>query len=194
MWPAAAVVVFAACGGPSAAETAGRKAPAHVDSLVPRDEALRRFEATTRRVDSLSWGATSRDSLVKQYVVALGARDTTALRRMVLDRSEFAYLYYPTDPQGLPPYDLSPDLLWFLTASGSAKGLGRALERMGGRTLDFAGYACDSMPSHRGRNVVWGPCTIRLRGTDGATSSVRLFGLIVERDGRYKFVSYANRL
>lgn len=194
LWPAAAAVVLAACGGPSAAETAAGKSPTHVDRLVPRDEALRRFQAALPTVDSLTGGATSRDLLVKQYMMALEDRDTTGLRRMLLDRSEFAYLYYPTTPQGQPPYDLSPHLLWFLTTSSSDKGLGRAIERMGGRRLGFAGYTCDPAPSREGRNVVWGPCAVRVRGADGTSSSERLFGLIIERSGRFKFVSYANRL
>ena len=136
----------------------------------------------------------SRDSLVRGFVHALETRDSAALGRMLLDRGEFAYLYYPTNPQGLPPYDLNPDLLWFMLTSGSDKGIGRALEKRGGRSMGFAGYSCDSVPSRQGRNVVWGPCVVRHLGASGNSEGERLFGLIIERDGRYKFVSYSNRL
>jgi hypothetical protein len=41
---------------------------------------------------------------------------------------------------------------------------------------------------------VWGPCAIQHRESDGSRQADRLFGLIVERAGRFKFVTYANRL
>jgi hypothetical protein len=191
---AAALVVLAGCERSSTSEAAAAERPTHVDSVISREEALYRFQASTPPVDSLSGGVPTRDSLVRAFVSALAKRDSSALRRLLLDRSEFAYLYYPTNPQGLPPYDLRPDLLWFLVSTGSEKGLGRALEKRGGQVLGFSGYQCDSLPSREGGNVVWGPCSLRLRGPHGGTVAERLFGLIVERDGRYKFVSYANRL
>jgi hypothetical protein len=103
-------------------------------------------------------------------------------------------LYYPTNPQALPPYDLNPDLMWFMLSSGSAKGITRALGELGGQHLGYAGYVCDSIPSRQGSNTIWGPCAVRLHPEGRDTASERLFGLIVERDGRYKFVSYANKL
>jgi hypothetical protein len=184
---------LAGCGGQSAAAASAAHRPVHVDSILPREEALRRFQASARRVDTLSGGSPSRDTLVREFVRGLEARDTVALRRLALDRDEFAFLYYPTAPQGLPPYDLEPGLLWFTLESGSQKGLTRALESRGGRALGFQGYRCDSIPSHQGENTVWGPCTVRSR-RNGVVVEERLFGLIIERAGRFKFVGYGNRL
>ena len=45
-----------------------------------------------------------------------------------------------------------------------------------------------------GENTVYGPCVVRWRGKAGDTVAVRLFGQIVERGGRFKFLSYANKL
>jgi hypothetical protein len=188
----AALCVLAACG-PSSASTPAAHRPVHIDSLVPRAEALRRFRSGIPRLDSLSGGVTSRDALVRAYVRAIEKRDTVVLRRLLLARSEFAYLYYQTSPQGLPPYDLTPDLMWFMLSTGSEKGLTRALTELGGHPLGYTGYVCDSVPSRQGANTVWGPCAVHLHPKGGDSTSQRLFGLIVERDGRYKFVSYANK-
>jgi hypothetical protein len=189
----AALCFLVACGRSSATTPAAHR-PVHIDSLVPRAEALRRFRSGTPRVDSLSGGVTSRDALVRGYVRAIEQRDTLVLRRLLLTRSEFAYLYYPTNPQGLPPYDLSPDLMWFMLSAGSEKGLTRVLAELGGQRLGYTGYVCDSVASRQGANTVWGPCAVHLRPKGGDSTSQRLFGLIVERDGRYKFVSYANKI
>jgi len=41
---------------------------------------------------------------------------------------------------------------------------------------------------------VIGPCVVRRLTAQRDTIDERLFGLIVERGGRYKFTSYANKL
>jgi hypothetical protein len=189
----AGLCFLTACGRSSATTPAAHRS-VHVDSLIPRAEALRRFRPGIPQVDSLSGGATSRDALVRGYIRAIERRDTVVLRRLLLTRDEFGYLYYPTNPQGLPPYDLSPDLMWFMLSTSSAKGLTRALAEVGGQRLGYTGYVCDSMPSRQGANTVWGPCTVQLHPKGRGATIQRLFGLIVERGGRYKFVSYANKL
>jgi len=181
---------------PTACDRASRAAPAVgvVDSVVPRDVALRRFRTGLDSVDTLLGGATSRDALVRAFVTALERSDTAALRALTMTRAEYAWIYYPTNPQGLPPYDLSPDLMWFMLAENSQKGLAHALEERGGRPLGYLGHSCDPRPSREGANTVWGPCPVRRVQAPGDTTVERLFGLIVERGGRYKFVGFANRL
>jgi hypothetical protein len=169
-------------------------ASVHVDSLLPRDEELRRFRLGLSEPIALSGGATSRDALVQAYVRALEGSDTAALAALTITRAEFAYLYYPTTPQGRPPYDLSPGLMWFLLQQSSHSGMAHALEERGGRSLGVLGYRCDPTPGREGLNTVWGPCLIRRRQAEGDTVEERLFGLIVGRGGRYKLLSLANKL
>jgi hypothetical protein len=191
---AAFLPTLAACARERPSGADAPATPTTVDSVVPRAVALERFRAGLDRVDSLSGGAPSRDALVRRFVRALEARDTAALAAMVLTRQEFAWIYYPTNAQGLPPYDLAPELMWFTLVENSRKGLAHALEERGGRRLGFAGYSCDPTPSREGANTVWGPCPIRRVQAAGDTISERLFGLVIERGGRFKFVSLANRL
>ena len=164
-----------------------------VDSILPREETLVRFRTGMPHVSSLAGGAPSRDALVRRFVEALARADTAALGSLLLTRAEFAWLYYPTNPQGLPPYNLPPGLMWDMLSLRSAKGLRRALAEYGGRHLGYTGYTCDSGVSRQGQNVVVGPCAVHL-GAPGGPATLRLFGLLVEREGRYKFVSYANEL
>jgi hypothetical protein len=175
-------------------DRAATAAPTHVDSIVPQAVALARFRAGIDSIDALEGGSSSRDALVRRFVRALERRDTADLRAMALTRQEFAWVYYPTNPQGLPPYDLEPGLMWFMLEENSHKGLAHALEERGGRPHGFAGYACDPQASREGANTVWGPCVLRRVQVPGDTTEERLFGLILERGGEFKFVSYANRL
>ena len=181
------------CDGPDA--RAASATPGHaVDSALPREEMVRRFTKGLPRTDSLSGGAESQDQLVAAFVRALAAADTAALQRMAVNRSEFAYLYYPTSPRARPPYDLEPGLMWFLQVQQSDRGLTLALRRFGGSPMDLVGYDCGKDASHEGDNIVYGPCTVRWRRQQGDTVAGRLFTQILERDGRFKFLSYANQL
>lgn len=189
-----AVVISAALLAGCSGTREGSRVEQVIDSVVPREEALRRFRDGLAEVESLSGGAASREALVAMFVRALESRDTATLRSLVLTRAEFGWLYYPTSPMGLPPYDLPPELMWFQLDGRSRQGIATALEARGGRRLGYLGYQCPSPPATEGENRVWGPCTVRRLQAPGDTVDERLFGPIVERGGRYKFVSFANRL
>jgi hypothetical protein len=103
-------------------------------------------------------------------------------------------LYYPTTPLGKPPYDLEPGLMWFLHTQRSDRGLSKALQLYGGRPMSLVDSDCGFGASHEGENIVYGPCTVRWRTAEGDTLAVRLFNQILERDKRFKFLSYGNRM
>jgi hypothetical protein len=162
-----------------------------IDSSVALDEALRRFREGVAVVSRLSGGATSREALVRRFVRAVARRDTTSVREMVLSRAEFAYLYYPHSPFTRDPHKQMAGLVWFLTQANSSKGITRAFERLGGQALRYREHRCNARPKTQGPNLLWEDCLVRLTH-GGAQAEIRLFGSIIERDGRVKFVSYAN--
>ncbi len=196
-WRAAAVLVTAACarGETSAvADSPATVAPALVvDSVVPRDEELRRFRQGLDPVDALAGGAPSAGELVRRFATALAARDTATLRALRIDRAEFAWTYYPSSRLARPPYDLSPALMWFQLEGNSGRGLFHAVEERGGRPLRVLSHACPQVDVE-GANRIHAGCTVRRLQAPGDTVQEQLFGAIVERRGVFKFVSYANRL
>jgi hypothetical protein len=159
-----------------------------------RQVQLKQFRVGLAEVTELQGGERSLERLVQSYLKALETRDTTALKNLALSRSEFGWIYYPTNPQARPPYDLEPRLFWFMANQHSGKGLGRALETFGGKGMHYAGTSCDPSVSQEGENRVYGPCLVRLVQGPGDTAQLRMFGLVIERHGRWKFVSYANKL
>lgn len=187
-------LIFLALLAPLAGMLACRPADAAADVSVPRAAELTQFRAGLAEPQGLSGGAPSRDALIAAFAGALERRDTAALADLVLSRAEFAWLYYPTNPQARPPYDLAPDLMWFLLRNTSEKGARRLLGERAGVPLNVVGHRCDPATSREGRNTVTGPCIVRRLTARGDTIEERLFGLILERGGRHKFVSYANKL
>ena len=186
-------LVAAACGNDGKAGRA--QAAVRVDSGVSRETELARFRDSLAEPAALSGGAASRDALVRAFIRALEARDTSALSALLLTRAEFAYLYYPTNPEARPPYNLSPALMWFMGEGRSRRGLSQALEQRSGQQLRYAGYSC-AASQRQGENTVWTGCTVRHHqaGAGGGVIDEMLFGPIIERGGRFKFVSYANKL
>ena len=179
------------------AQSPGRSAPYPltarvVDSVRSADEALRRFRAGIAVAPKrLVGGASSKSALIGGFVAALAASDTAALARMALTRGEFAYLTYPSSPYTRPPYRQSPEIVWLLLGTEHDKGLTRLLRRLGGQKLGYLGHRCDVKPLREGRNRIWRGCVSRVRLATGDTLEARLFGAIVERDGQFKFASYA---
>jgi hypothetical protein len=136
-------------------------------------------------------GPANRDSLVHLFHQALARRDTAVLDRLQITREEFAYLYYPDSKMSHPPYELGPDVMWTQIQSQSDRGLRRLLAKYGERSFRIRGLVC-TPPEHQNRVVIH-QCGVQLSDAAGAKPE-QLFGSIIERDGRFKFVGYANRL
>ena len=189
---AAVLLCAAACGEPGEPATAVQ---AVVDSIHPIEEQVRRFKAARGNPTStrLEDGAASRDELVHGLITAIENNDTAAIRRMMISPAEFIDLYYPSSPFTRRPYRQDPAFVWFQITQNSEKGIGRALQRFGGRPTRFAKYACDQEPTLEGANRLWDGCVVHWNPGQVA-GTLRLFGTIIERNGRYKFVSYTNGL
>ena len=163
-----------------------------VDSLRTLEEDLRRLRADIPRAPrALSGGATTREALVREFVGALSRSDSAALAHMALTRAEYAYLVYPSSPYTRPPYKQSPEIAWLLLRAEHDKGLVRLLRRVGGQPVEYLGHRCDPTPVREGDNRLWRRCRVRVRIGDDTARDRRLFGVIVERGGRFKVASFA---
>lgn len=158
-------------------------------------DALDQFRSTVRGEPptTIAGGATSRDELVASFADAVERADTAALIEMTMNRAEFAYLYYPHTIYTRPPYELDAETSWLLSKANTEKGLTRILERFGGKPFSVFAHQCEAEVAHEGPNRYWHRCTLTGR-IEGAPPTMRWFGSIWERNGQFKFVSYANDL
>lgn len=156
------------------------------------DSALASFRQGLPVVTRLEHGAASRDELVEKFIAAVERNDTAAVARMHVSRAEYAYLYFPTSIYVQEPYVQPPAIAWLLSSQSSEKGISRVMRRLGGQRLNFSEYRCTE-ESREGDNTFWRSCAITYRDPRDQTAVTRrLFGTIIGRDGRYKFLSYAN--
>lgn len=165
-----------------------------VDSILPVEEEVRRFRAAVGGsvVTALSGAAASRHALVAQFAAAVSARDSSALRSLAVSPREFIDLVYPSSPYTKPPYRQAPGLLWSQIQLPSGTGFVRLLERLGGKPLRAEALTCPGRPERQGENLLHANCTVRFAAGDAPLREGRLFGTILERHGRFKFVSFAN--
>lgn len=189
-------VTLGACRGTDADQpAAGTPSAGVVDSALPIPELLARFRATVADTPTtLAGGAPSADALARALLIAVSAHDTATVRGLLLSRAEFAWLYYPHTRYTAPPYELGPELVWFTSSAASEKGAGRLLARFGGRPLRFERLVCPDSTDAEGPNVIQRGCVVRFAPGDSAVRELQLFGALLQRDGRYKFLSYANDL
>jgi hypothetical protein len=131
---------------------------------------------------------------VTRFVRALEQNDTTALRRLVVDRGEFGYLVYPTSPNVAPPYRQSPDLVWLFRSASTDKAVTRLFGRFGGRPLGYTGFACPGTADRQGANTLWSDCVVNRVTAHNDSVELRMFGAIVGREGQFKFLSLTNGL
>jgi hypothetical protein len=164
-----------------------------IDSILPMEEYLSRFRQGLAEPPTLSGGAEGREALARRFLAAVSRRDTSALLGLLVSRAEFAWLVFPGHLYARPPYDLDPEIFWLQIRAQSAKGMGRTLERLGGEPIEFTRLRCelDTVQVRSDAVRIWSPCRLSYRQNDTGLSG-RLFGSIVERDGRAKFLSYAN--
>ena len=195
-----AFVLAAACSDGAAAPAPSERAAETptpgvvVDSAIPIPEAIRRFQAPLDPVNALADGDSTLAGLVRRLVAAYAERDSAELSRLALTATEFGYLYYPESPYPHPPYELSPDLLWYMAGEAGARGASRARERLGGRGSAAAAFDCGGAPRTDGLTRVWGPCLVTVRYADGAEERLGLLNAVAERDGRFKAISLENEL
>ena len=169
------------------------KTPGYVvDSIFPPEEMLRRFQAESGEpVTRLSDGAQSADALLRRYWSLLLSADSTAMTPLVASQREFAYLYFPESRElsdGVPPA-----ISWLLLSNNSGRGLTRALRAASTSEPTIRGTVCQPLEVSAGRARVFGPCgVVRTRGSQADT--LWFVKHIIERDGIFKLMSFANDL
>jgi hypothetical protein len=171
-----------------------RKTPGYVvDSIFPPEEALRRFQSTVNapRPERLAGGATSADALLRNYWTALVRRDTTAIRALVVNHAEFAYLYFPESA----PFasGMQPSAAWILFEGETGRGLTTAFRAAKDQDQRVESTVCRSQERTEGKSRTFGPCGV-VRRTGGVADTLWIGSTLIARDGVVKFLGLGNEL
>jgi hypothetical protein len=166
-----------------------------VDSARPIPEEIRRFAERVGgdSVSSFAHASMSREALIRRVVRDVARADSSDLAAAAITPREFIDLVYPSSPYTHRPYEQPPDLVWMQIANPSGAGYRRLLGRLGGQAFAYISDACAGKPERQGANTLYLDCIIMVSDPSHRQIKQRWFGSIIERDGRFKILSYRNQ-
>jgi len=146
--------------------------------------------ATTGPPATLSHTFDSPEALARVVLTALAERDQATLLALPLSDTEFRTIVWPELPSSRPEVNLPVAYAWGDLRTKSLGHLGATLNRWGGRRLELAGVEFRGETTAYATYSVHRDPVVRVRVEGGEPERVRLFGSILERDGRFKLFSY----
>lgn len=138
----------------------------------------------------LSGGSSNPQELASHVLAAFAAGDRARLIEMSLSEDEFRRNVWPHLPAARPERNLPFDYVWGDLRQKSLDSLDQALERMRRERLDLQSIGFRGETSRYGTATVRRESVLVVRGSDGTVREIRLFGSMVEQDGRFKVFSY----
>jgi hypothetical protein len=138
----------------------------------------------------LSETKASPEAVAEAVLAALADGDREALQRLALTEEEFTRAVWPELPSSRPERNLTVDYVWGDLNQKSRGFLQTLLNEHGGQryrlvSVDFDGGVTEyeTFRVHRDSRVT-------VEDAAGERRDVRLFGSVLEADGRYKLLSY----
>lgn len=197
--PSAAVLLAACALSPIVAtcsfdaDAGAQSASAAVAATASHDSHVT-SGAVGRASGSLEGAAASPRELVAHVLDAIVERDTAALVSMLVDADEYAEIVYP---ELGAHYAAARDtrietrqFLWEHQRLDALKGMRSALRELGGRRLTFVTVEFTEgekrFPSYR----LMEGAVVSVTEADGAPATLHMLGTLIEKDGRYKLLSY----
>lgn len=155
-----------------------------VDPYLPASSAPR-----PKRTRSLASAYASADALARRFLAALATSNAEAIKAMRVTKEEFCDLVWPDLPSSRLP-NVTCDWAWDQATLKSASGLAEMFKDHQGKRYEFLSLrfakGTESYPSY----TVHKEARLRVRDEAGAERELRLFGSMLEMDGRFKLFSF----
>lgn len=132
----------------------------------------------------------SADALARAVLHAVAARDEPTLRRLALDEYEFRRRVWPELPASRPERNLPFSYVWGDLQTKSDASLTRVLLTYGGRTFTLDRIRFAGRTTEYRSFVVHRESVLEVHDGEGRPETLRLFGSVLEQDGRFKIFSY----
>ena len=135
-------------------------------------------------------GEASPEALAREVLRAVDAHDVERLRQLAVTEQEFREIVWPDLPASEPRTNLTADYVWKDLHFKSEVGLRETLGAFSGRDLDLVKLSFHGETSQYGHFLVHRDARVLVRHEDATEERVKLFGSVLEQDGRFKVFSY----
>lgn len=139
---------------------------------------------------TLAHGLDSPEAVARAVVQALAAGDARALDGLAVTEAEFRHVVWPKLPTSRPERNMPWDYVW---QDLHGKSVAQATARLRGwqdRGFEVVRVEFTGERTDYGTFRVWRKSVLTLKDREGREQRGRLFGSIIEQDGRYKVFSY----
>lgn len=172
-------------------------APAAGTSETPVREATLTIDEVTPGVGELKGGASSPEALVRSALRAFAAKDTLALRSLLITRDEWRDQLYPEFPVYYPAArdtrEETKTFLWENHSLSSSNALMRALRKVGGKKMTLVKLEYRDQTQAFKTYTIHQGTTPSVKMPDGSEREITQLGSIVEKNGVYKLLSFRDR-
>jgi hypothetical protein len=138
---------------------------------------------------ALSYAHPSPETLARQFLKALAAKDLLKLRQMRITKDEFCQLVWPELPSSRIQ-NLSCDFAWDQATLRNEGGLYELLPRHGGKRYELVFIRFPKgVDTYSGYKILKEPQLV-IKDESGHQQEVRLFGSMLEMNGQFKLFSF----
>lgn len=145
---------------------------------------------TVKASPGLRYAAPSLDALAMEVLSAFAARDMTRLELLALTEDEFRGLVWPALPASRSAAGIPVAYAWSDLRTKSRGTLQETMTSLAGQRFDLLSVRFTGRVSDYGTFRVYRESLLDVRGSDGVTRRLRLFGSVIEHEGRVKVFSY----
>jgi hypothetical protein len=132
----------------------------------------------------------SERALADRVLGALAARDIAALQALPLSEQEFRHIVWPELPASRPDMGMPSEYAWRTLAQNSLANLAQMLDSHGGHRYRLVDVVFDGETTRYASFTVRRKARLIVHDQRGTERHLRLFGAVVERNGRFKLFSY----
>jgi hypothetical protein len=133
---------------------------------------------------------TSQLALARAVLDGFERRDGAALRALALDEREFREFVWPELPASRPERNLPFSFVWGDLHQKSEAALADSLAARGGQHYELVGVRFLGEATQYRNYIVRRKTELTVKDANGSPFQLRLFGSIIEGDGRFKVFSY----
>ncbi len=128
--------------------------------------------------------------LGRAVVKTLNRGDADGLHWLRVNRDEYFSWIWPAFPASRPPYNFTADFAWSNLNKKCIIGVGKWNRRYGCKNLAFVNLHFERpTEEYEGFKLLRGT-VLTVQKTNGKSAELRILGSIVEKDNRYKLLSY----
>jgi hypothetical protein len=132
----------------------------------------------------------TQEAAAEAVLAALWTRDADRLLGLALSEREFRTIVWPQLPASRPEMGMPFDYLWGDMSRKSRTGIAEALAEHGRQRRRLQAVRFSGAPVDYGPFRIYPKTTLLVTGDEGRTDAIRVFGSMIEADGRWKIYSF----